>query len=274
MTDLVGCPGEDACLLCHDDTSLEDEGQTLGSLAWRWPWLTLGLPPEADAVVAPHLAALGEAMGAPGIDVDDLLDRKRAIDDDFDLVRAAGHAGEHLFAAAGRALAEAGFIQPQSGEVAGLFAGEGLPKDAVDAVRFWRRGLEGDVQRDRKNHGRPSQALCLWSADVVDALVAEGHPIAPGGAGENVSVRGLDWSAVRPGSLVTIGAMRCLVSGWALPCAKNRRLFLPGPEGTKPEHRMDPDLHVGWSRAYAYVLTERTRGAEDTVRVGDPVAFS
>jgi MOSC domain-containing protein YiiM len=270
VTQLDECPGEDVCLLLHDDVSWEARDRTLGSLAWRWPWLTLGLPAEAGAVVAPYFAATAEALGAPGIGVDGLRDAERALEEPGD----RAHVCEHLYAAAGRALAVAGYLTPQTGVVAGLFAGEGLPKAPLESAEYWRRGLAGDVQRDTKNHGRPSQALCIWSGDVIDALVAEGHPIVPGGAGENISIRGVDWAAVRPGSILTIAGMRCQLSGWALPCAKNRRLFLPGPEGTKPEWRMDPDQHPGWSRAYAYVLTERTGGVEGTIRVGDAAAFS
>jgi hypothetical protein len=260
---LWSCPGDDACQILHDAVSHRDVARTLGAMAWRWRWLTLGLPDGATEVVAPHLAATGEAIGAPGVAVEDLLEAIDAIDDAA-VVTEAWHAAEHLYSAAGRALAGAGFIEPLTGEVAGLFAGEGLPKPAREVAEVGRRGIEGDVQRERKHHGRPSQALCIWSADVIDALAAEGHPIHPGAAGENVSVRGLDWAKVRPGSLVRLGEVEAELSGWALPCAKNRRWFRPDAR----EARIDPDRHPGWSRAYAYVL------AGGTVHPGDEVRFS
>lgn len=263
------CPGEATCPHLHDEVSHQDVARTLAAAAWRWRWLTLGLPAEADEVVAPHLAALGEAIGAPGVTVDRLLDATSAIVDPA-AITEAWHAGEHHHTAAGRALADAGLIQPQAGVVAGLFAGKGLPKPAVDSAQVWRRGLVGDVQRERKHHGRPSQALCLWSADVVDALVAEGHPIAPGAAGENISVRGIDWAKVRPGSLVRIGSVDGEISGWALPCAKNRTWFAKGTG----EKRIDPDRHPGWSRAYAYVLSSQSRGVDGEIHVGDEMTFS
>jgi MOSC domain-containing protein YiiM len=268
MSALWSCPG-DSCRHRHDEVTHQDVARTLGATAWRWRWLTLGLPPEATDVVAPHLAALGEVIGAPGVTVDRLLEATGAIDDP-EAVTEAWHAGEHLHTAAGRALAAAGLIEPQAGVVAGLFAGKGLPKRPLDPAEVWRRGIVGDVQRERKHHGRPSQALCLWSADVVDALVAEGHPIAAGQAGENVSIRGVDWAKVRPGSLLRLGDVECELSGWALPCAKNRRWFLPSVR----EGRIDPDRHPGWSRAYAYVLTSQSRGVDGEIHVGEEATFS
>ena len=269
MPDRWSCPDEATCRHRRDEVTHQDVARTLGAMAWRWPWLTLGLPPAANDVVAPHLAATGEAIGAPGVGVDGLLAAVDAIDDAA-TVTEAWHAAEHIYSAAGRALADAGFIEPQAGVVEGLFAGKGLPKQPLESAQVWRRGIVGDVQRERKHHGRPSQALCLWSADVVDALVAEGHPIAPGHAGENVSLRGVDWSKVRPGSLLRIGDVECEISGWALPCAKNRRWFAKGVG----EKRIDPDRHPGWSRAYAYVLTSQNRGVDGELHVGDEAAFS
>src|SRR5690606_24577567 len=107
------------------------------------------------------------------------------------------------------------------------------------------------------------QALCLWSGDVVDRLAAEGHPIAPGAAGENVSVRGLDWAAVRPGARLLLGSEVVVeVAPYATPCAKNARWFLDGDFG-----RMGHDREPGVSRVYASVL----HGGR--LRVGDPVVL-
>jgi MOSC domain-containing protein YiiM len=66
----------------------------------------------------------------------------------------------------------------------------GVPKHSTDHVTVGFRGVDGDRQATRAHHGSPWQALCLWSREVIDALVAEGHPIAPGAAGENVTIAG------------------------------------------------------------------------------------
>jgi hypothetical protein len=118
---------------------------------------------------------------------------------------------------------------PTAGIVTGLFLSDGgVPKTAVDAVEVGYRGVAGDRQATRVHHGRPWQALCLWSADVVAEFAAQGHPIRPGSAGENVSIRGLEWSAVRPGVRVTLGTTTITITAYAIPCHKNARWFGDG----------------------------------------------
>lgn len=91
-------------------------------------------------------------------------------------------------------------------------SGGGVPKTAVERADIGWRGVAGDRQAARQHHGRPTQALCLWSAEVIDALRAEGHPISPGAAGENLTVEGVDWATIRPGTILQVGgrpAARC-----------------------------------------------------------------
>ena len=78
----------------------------------------------------------------------------------------------------------------------------GLPKRAVPEVRVGALGLEGDGHRDREHHGGPERAVCLFSLEAIDTLRGEGHTVAPGALGENVTVAGLDWEAVTPGETV------------------------------------------------------------------------
>lgn len=124
-------------------------------------------------------------------------------------------------------LEAAGAHRAQRGEVAQLArSGGGVPKAPVAELGISWGGAEGDRQANRTFHGRPWQALCLWSADVIDALRAEGHPVTPGGAGENVTVRGLDWAAVRPGVRLRLGSAECVVSAWAEPCRNIAACFV------------------------------------------------
>ncbi len=127
-------------------------------------------------------------------------------------------------------------------------SGGGVPKLPIDSAVVGHRGVDGDSQAARVHHGRPWQALCLWSADVIEALVDEGHPIFPGAAGENLTLRGIDWSAIRAGLVVEVGEVVCRISAPADPCAQNARWFADGDFG-----RMDHIDHPGWSRWYASV---------------------
>ena len=149
-----------------------------------------------------------------------------------------------------------------AGEVVQLSAsGGGVPKLPVEVGEIDHRGLVGDQQRARQHHGRVWQALSLWSADVIESLQAEGHPIAFGSAGENVTVRGLDWPSIRPGVRLAMGdEVQIEVSAFAVPCQKNARWFAGGDID-----RMSQDHHPGWSRVYAWVLQT------GTVRAGDLV---
>ena len=53
----------------------------------------------------------------------------------------------------------------------------GVPKSRVNGVRVSEWGLEGDTQNDKKHHGGPERAVCLYSLERIVALQAEGHPI-------------------------------------------------------------------------------------------------
>lgn len=139
-------------------------------------------------------------------------------------------------------------LLPTRGVVAGLFLSDGgVPKLAVDTVEVNYRGVIGDRQASRAHHGRPWQALCLWSADVVAEYASAGHPIRLGSAGENVSLRGVDWSQVRPGASVTIGTVSLTVTAYAIPCHKNARWFVDGDYERMSHERDDR------SRVYARV---------------------
>jgi len=143
----------------------------------------------------------------------------------------------------------------------------GVPKTAIDQAEVGVRGLVGDSQIARAHHGRPWQALCLWSSDVLAVLQAEGHPIVAGSAGENVTIAGIDWAALRGGMRFSIGsgddAVMCQLSLPAVPCSKNNAWFLG-----KNIDRMDHDLNPGFSRWYASVLSPGSITAGDPVRFG------
>jgi len=124
----------------------------------------------------------------------------------------------------------------------------GVPKLPVDSVEVGFRGVVGDVQRVRVHHGRPWQALCLYSDEVIDMLRAEGHPIGRGSVGENITVAGLDWSQVRPGVLLQIGEVLVHVQAYAEPCNSNARFFIGG-DFNRMNARLGPV-----SRVYATVL--------------------
>jgi hypothetical protein len=122
----------------------------------------------------------------------------------------------------------------------------GVPKLPADRVEVGFAGVAGDRQASRVHHGRPWQALCIWSSEVIAALAADGHPIHSGAAGENVTVSGLPWADVRPG--VRLRSVLCQVMAYAVPCKQNARWFSDG-RFQRIHHSNGPI-----SRVYALVL--------------------
>lgn len=141
-------------------------------------------------------------------------------------------------------------------------SGGGVPKQPVDSAFIDASGVGGDAQSDRRHHGRPVQAVCLWSADRIAALQQEGHPIAAGNAGENLTIAGVHWAALRPGTRIDVGAVPLLISAHAIPCAKNAQWF-----SDRNFNRMLHDLHPGWSRLYAIPLGSGTVVTGDVVTI-------
>lgn len=115
-----------------------------------------------------------------------------------------------------------------TGIVQHLHASRGLPKAAITHADVNWSGIDGDVQSERKHHGRPWQALCVWSTDAIDTLRNEGHPIAPGYAGENITVANIPAEAFRPGAHFRVGTVRGFFTAYAIPCKKNSAWFTDG----------------------------------------------
>jgi MOSC domain-containing protein YiiM len=144
------------------------------------------------------------------------------------------------------------------GTIAHLHRGDGgVPKSAIPEAYVDWRGVEGDVQRTREHHGRPFQALCLWSAEVIERLRSQGHPIFPGAAGENITISGIPWDLVTPGVRLRVDEVVCEVWAYAVPCRQNAQWMSDGDFS-----RLHHDRGPGLSRVYATV-TQRGR-----VRVG------
>jgi MOSC domain-containing protein YiiM len=191
----------------------------------------------ADVAAMPTLAA-----GTPVVSAHAVMHRLHEV--------AAGRRTAHEF-------------EPMVGRVESLQAsGGGVPKMSIPFAEIGAAGVIGDVQGNRRNHGRPWQAVCLYSTDLIDALRSEGHPITAGGTGENITISGVDWSRMRGGLTIAIGDVELRTSGPAAPCHKIGDCF-----SERHWNRIDHVERPGWARWYASVLTGGTVAPGDTVTI-------
>lgn len=141
----------------------------------------------------------------------------------------------------------------------------GVPKLPVPSARVTELGLEGDLHRDMENHGGPERALCIYPMEQIRVLRAEGHDVSPGAIGENLTVEGLDWERVRPGSRLELGGGVVIeVTRYTSPCFKIKNRFADGDIS-----RVSQKSRPGGSRVYARVLATGVIRQGDTVRLVD-----
>ncbi|HEX7312505.1 MAG TPA: MOSC domain-containing protein [Pyrinomonadaceae bacterium] len=126
----------------------------------------------------------------------------------------------------------------------------GVPKLAVREAVLTPEGLTGDRQRNLRYHGGPDRAVCLFALERLLELQAEGHPIFPGSAGENLTVVGLEWSGLAPGARLALGEEAVVeVTSYTSPCKNIAASFREGDF-----KRISQKVHPGHSRLYARVL--------------------
>jgi MOSC domain-containing protein YiiM len=141
------------------------------------------------------------------------------------------------------------------------FSDGGVPKLPVEEADLAETGLTIDRQAHPRIHGGPDKALCLYSLERIEELQREGHPIRPGSAGENVTIRGLNWSEIMPGVRLALGDEVVVeITSYTNPCKSIAASFVRGNF-----RRIAQQKYPGHSRLYARVI--RT----GRLRVGQPV---
>jgi MOSC domain-containing protein YiiM len=243
---MIGVETCDRCGFARSDWNEQDAKRTLVHAEDLLAGWSADAPPD-----------LGEMLRARQIDD---LKAITVFPDLYDEVHHLWH-GLVSIADVRRAAGDAG--TRQRGSIAQISASSGgVPKTALESAVVGRRGVDGDVQKSRKHHGRPWQALCLWSSEVIDGFAAGGHPIAAGCAGENVTISGIDWSQLHGGMIIDLGEVRCQLSAPATPCQNNAQWFSDGDIS-----RIDEILHPEAARWYASVLTPGSITTGDSVVV-------
>lgn len=139
----------------------------------------------------------------------------------------------------------------------------GVPKLPVADARVSELGLAGDLHDDITGHGGPTRAICLYTIEQIERLQAEGHPIYPGAAGENVTLGGVALTELTPGTRLALGDEVVIeITGYTTPCKTIRDVFNDGDFS-----RISHKTHPGESRVYARVVREGMLRTGAAVRV-------
>ncbi len=131
----------------------------------------------------------------------------------------------------------------------------GLPKRPIPEGDVTALGIVGDEHAHPQIHGGPRRALLLITAEGIEELKAMGYPLYPGALGENITTRGIDRNAMRPGQRYRVGEILIELTRLREPC------YQLSPYGKGIQDAVEGSL-AGY---YASVLRA------GTIRVGDPV---
>lgn len=226
-------PGDEPVVVGHHAYSAQDARRCITEIGATWEEHRLASTvPEGWLAGArgflAEAASLASVPLPPLEDVDHAFSvLSRELTDSFDALDALQK--EALIAAMWRFFPTMRMLDHEhAGTVAHLHAGRGLPKPGVTSAEVGWRGMESDVQRSRRHHGAPFQALCIWSVDAITTLRSEGHPVDHGHAGENITVDGIPAAAFRPGAHFVAGSVRGFLTGYAFPCRQNEKWFVDG----------------------------------------------
>ncbi|MGH8944522.1 MAG: MOSC domain-containing protein [Acidimicrobiia bacterium] len=138
----------------------------------------------------------------------------------------------------------------------------GVPKLPIASAEVTEDGVVGDAHHDKVHHGGLERALCLFSLEVIETFRSEGHSVEPGSAGENLTISGMDWADMVPGTRIAIGEVVAEITSYTSPCATNAGWFKDGDFT-----RMLQSWHPGESRVYARVTRPGTVVTGDEVRL-------
>jgi MOSC domain-containing protein YiiM len=134
----------------------------------------------------------------------------------------------------------------------------GMPKLPVPSARVTRDGVGGDWQKNRKYHGGPNRAICLFSEELYAWLGEQGvEGLFNGAIGENFTTRGIALMDLSPGDRLRVGA-ECVIelTGVRKPCRQLK----------KWDERF-PKPIVGYSGWLAKVVAAGAVRAGDTIEL-------
>jgi MOSC domain-containing protein YiiM len=121
----------------------------------------------------------------------------------------------------------------------------GMPKQPVLQAHVGAAGVEGDRQLNKKYHGGPDRAVCLFSTELYDRLRSFDINLPPGSVGENFTTSGMDLQKLQPGDRLKVGGCIIEITKVRVPCSSLKKWDVDLPE-----------LIVGYSGWVARVIQE------------------
>lgn len=94
----------------------------------------------------------------------------------------------------------------------------GFPNHPVESAEVTKEGVVGDKVRHPKIHGRPDQAICLYSLEDLEKIKEKGFDLFPGAVAENITTEGIDFNLVRVGDVYQIGGVAAQITNYRTPC--------------------------------------------------------
>ncbi len=105
----------------------------------------------------------------------------------------------------------------RSSVIAVCVSNGGIPKRPVFQANVTINGIDGDGHAHGK-HNRLDRAVSLFDIEILHELVREGFPLAPGLAGENLTLRGVFVQRMEPGTLLQVGEVLLRLEQPRKPC--------------------------------------------------------
>jgi MOSC domain-containing protein YiiM len=150
----------------------------------------------------------------------------------------------------------------------------GIPKRPIPEAAVTAAGILGDGWAHPDIHGGPMQALLLITAEGIEELIAQGHPLFHGALGENLTTSGLNRRQMRVGQRYRAGEIFLELTKLRAPCTT---LDVYGPAIKQAVY--DPKVKAGdpstprWGLGgfYARVLKAGTLRPGDIIELVDQV---
>ena len=150
----------------------------------------------------------------------------------------------------------------------------GIPKRPIPEATVTTEGILGDRWAHPDIHGGQKQAVLLITAEGIQELIAQGHPLFPGALGENLTVKGLDRRQMRVGQRYRVGEVLLELTKLRGPCT-SLDVYGPGIQRAIYDAQVkagDPSTpRWGLSGFYARVVKAGAIRVQDIIALVDQV---